>query len=59
MQVELGEHPVERLADMLREAERAHGVYEQRVGHRDEDWPAWYARHIIDRLTENESSRSE
>jgi len=59
MQVELGEHPVERLADMLREAERAHGVYEQRVGRRDEDWPAWYARHIIDRLTENESSRSE
>jgi hypothetical protein len=59
MQVELGEHPVERLADMLREAEHAHGVFEQRLGHRDENWPAWYARHIIDRLTEDESSRSE
>ena len=59
MQVELGEHPVERLADMLREAERAHAVYESRVGRADADWPAWYARHIIDRLTEDESSRSE
>ena len=59
MQVELGERPVERLADMLREAERAHAVYEHRVGHPDADWPAWYARHIIDRLTEDESSRSE
>ncbi|HZY98320.1 MAG TPA: hypothetical protein VFE36_01970 [Candidatus Baltobacteraceae bacterium] len=59
MQVELGERPVERLADMLRETERAHGLYEQRTGHRDENWAAWYARHIIDRLTEDESSRSE
>lgn len=59
MQVELGERPVERLADMLREAEQAHAVYEHRIGHPAADWPAWYARHIIDRLTENESSRSE
>ncbi|HEY1975568.1 MAG TPA: hypothetical protein VGG89_03370 [Candidatus Baltobacteraceae bacterium] len=59
MQVELGEHPVERLADMLREAEQAHAVYQHRVGHAAPDRPAWFARHIIDRLTEDESSRSE
>ncbi|MBV8331481.1 MAG: hypothetical protein JO192_01990 [Candidatus Eremiobacteraeota bacterium] len=50
---------MERLADILREAEHAHGVYEGRLGHPDPDWPTWYARHIVDRLTEDESSRSE
>ena len=59
MQLDLGEHPIDRLADMLRDAEKAHGVYEQRIGHPDPDWPKWYARHIIDRLTEREESRSE
>jgi hypothetical protein len=59
MQVDLGNHPVDRLAEMLREAEKAHGVYESRLGHRDEDWPHWYARHIVDRLNETEESRSE
>lgn len=59
MHVDLGQRPVERLAEILREAERAHAVYEQRLGHRDENWPAWYARHIVDRLTEDESARSE
>jgi hypothetical protein len=59
MQVELGERPVERLADMLREAERAHAVYAGRLGHADANWAQWYARHIIDRLTEDESARSE
>ena len=59
MQVDLGESPVQNLADILREAKRAHDVYEQRLGHPDPDWPAWYARHIIDRLTEDESARSE
>ncbi len=59
MNLDLGEHPVDRLADMLREAENAHGIYEKRLGRADADWPRWYARHIIDRLTENEESRSE
>ena len=59
MLLELGERPIERLADILREAEHAHSVYEQRLGRPDSNWPAWYARHIIDRLTEDESSRSE
>jgi hypothetical protein len=59
MQIELGDAPVDRLAEILREAEHAHGVYERHLGHADPNWPLWYARHIIDRLSENESARSE
>jgi hypothetical protein len=59
VQIDLGPKPVERLADMLREAEAAHRGYERTLGRADENWPAWYARHIIDRLTESEESRSE
>jgi len=59
MQLDLGPDPVERLADMLREAERAHALYEQHLGHSDEAWAQWYARHIYDRLTEVEEARSE
>lgn len=40
----------EELAELLREAERAHGEYERELGQRDEDWPAWYAGFILDRL---------
>ena len=42
----------ERLAQLLREAERAHGEYEKQLGQRDEDWPAWYAQFIVERLQE-------
>ena len=42
----------ERLADLLREAERAHAAYERELGERDEDWPAWYAAFIVERLTD-------
>jgi hypothetical protein len=59
MQLDLGQWPVERLADMLRETERAHAIYEQHLGHPDQDWHTWYARHIYDRLTEVETARSE
>jgi hypothetical protein len=34
-------------------------VYEKSLGHPDPDWPQWYARHIYDRLTEDEAARSE
>jgi hypothetical protein len=40
----------EKLAELLREAERAHGEYERELGSRDEDWPTWYAGYILDRL---------
>ncbi len=43
---------VEELAELLREAERAHGEYERELGQRDEDWPSWYARYILERLGE-------
>jgi hypothetical protein len=43
---------VEELAELLREAERAHGEYERELGQRDEDWPSWYARYILNRLGE-------
>jgi hypothetical protein len=59
MQSHLKDLTVDRLADLLREAEHAHGLYEKQLGHADADWPTWYARHIIDRLTEDEEARSE
>jgi hypothetical protein len=40
----------EQLALELREAEAAHAEYERELGHADPDWPAWYARFIVDRL---------
>jgi catechol 2,3-dioxygenase-like lactoylglutathione lyase family enzyme len=36
------------LAGALRRAEAAHGKYEKTLGHRDEEWPAWYAQYIVD-----------
>lgn len=42
----------EELAELLREAERAHGEYERTTGQRDEDWPSWYADFILERLRE-------
>ncbi|HSI26687.1 MAG TPA: hypothetical protein VK948_04695 [Aeromicrobium sp.] len=40
----------EKLAQLLRDAEHAHGEYERTLGHRDDDWPDWYAGYIVDRL---------
>jgi hypothetical protein len=39
---------IENLAEALRRAEAAHGRYEQGLGHADEDWPSWYAQHLVD-----------
>jgi hypothetical protein len=47
MQVDLTR---EHLAELLREAERAHADYERGLGSRDEDWPGWYADYILRRL---------
>jgi hypothetical protein len=41
----------QRLAVLLREAERAHGDFERSLGHRDADWPDWYAAYIAERLS--------
>ncbi len=35
------------LATALRRAEAAHGEHEKRIGHRDENWPDWYAEYIF------------
>ena len=45
-----GQLPKEELARLLREAENAHGEYEKELGHRDEDWPTWYAGWILEQL---------
>jgi hypothetical protein len=46
----------EKLEQLLREAEQAHGAYEATLGHPDENWPAWYARYIMERLAEAQGS---
>lgn len=40
----------EELAELLREASRAHHEYEQSTGETDDDWPSWYAEYLLDRL---------
>lgn len=35
------------LASAFRRAEAVHGEYEKQLGHRDEDWPVWYADYIV------------
>jgi catechol 2,3-dioxygenase-like lactoylglutathione lyase family enzyme len=35
------------LAAAFRRAEAAHGVYEKKLGHRDAEWPIWYADYIV------------
>jgi catechol 2,3-dioxygenase-like lactoylglutathione lyase family enzyme len=35
------------LAAALRRAEAAHGVHEKQLGHRDENWPEWYAEYMV------------
>jgi hypothetical protein len=38
------------LERLLRETEQAHGEYERSLGHRDDNWPAWYAAYMYSRL---------
>ena len=42
----------EELTRLLQEAEAAHGAYEKEElgGVRDEQWPAWYAEFIVNKL---------
>ena len=35
------------LASAFRRAEQAHGAHEKALGHRDEDWPEWYAAYMV------------
>jgi hypothetical protein len=47
----------EDLEKLLREAEKAHGEYEQKLGQRDDNWPSWYAEFIVKRLREREKEK--
>jgi hypothetical protein len=38
---------VSDLASAMRRAEAAHGEHEKRLGHRDENWPVWYAEYMV------------
>ena len=35
------------LANAMRRAETAHGEHEKRIGHRDDNWPDWYAAYMV------------
>ena len=35
------------LAAAFRRAEQAHGAHEATLGHRDEEWPEWYAAYMV------------
>ena len=35
------------LAQAMRRAEQAHGEHEKKLGHRDDNWPEWYAEYIL------------
>ena len=35
------------LAQLLRKAAQAHHSFEATLGHPDENWPDWYAKHIV------------
>lgn len=41
---------VDELAGLLRDAEKAHAAFETSLGRRDDDWPSWYAKYVLDHL---------
>ena len=47
----------EDLEKLLREAEKAHGEYEQKLGQRDDNWPSWYAEFIVQKLRDREKQK--
>lgn len=48
----MGDLTQDELAELLRDAQRAHADYERETGQPDEDWPSWYAAYLLDRLRE-------
>lgn len=47
----------EDLEKLLRQAEKAHGEYEQKLGKRDDNWPSWYAEFIVEKLRGREKEK--
>ena len=37
-----------KLTELLKAAAEAHHAYEQGTGKKDENWPAWYAKWIVE-----------
>jgi catechol 2,3-dioxygenase-like lactoylglutathione lyase family enzyme len=44
------------LAAALRRAEAAHGKHEQEIGHRDDNWPDWYAQYMVEETTRQDKA---
>jgi hypothetical protein len=49
----------DELAQALVRAEQAHGQYEKQLGHRDDDWPIWYARFLVEEQNEGSGAGSD
>ena len=47
------------LEKLLRQAEEAHGEYEKRLGHRDDNWASWYAEFIVNKLRDRKEEKSD
>ena len=47
----MADERIERVTQLLDEAESAHGTYEQEQlgGQRDEQWARWYAEYVVER----------
>ncbi len=43
----------ETLAQLLKEAQSAHHIYEQELGKADVNWASWYARYIFEKLEDH------
>jgi proline dehydrogenase len=52
-EVAMDDLTVDQLEALLREAELAHGAFEQSLGHRDDNWPRWYADYILNKVHEH------
>lgn len=42
--------PTQQLAKLFKKAEMAHAEYEKSIGHKNENWPKWYAEYTAKRL---------
>lgn len=45
----------DKLAILLRDAEKAHRKYQKDLGILDENWPDWYAKFIVSKLDHKKS----
>lgn len=36
------------LTELLSDTEEEHAQYEKKLGHKDNNWPEWYAEHLLE-----------